>query len=275
MKTYQSRIWMAGTLAAVAALWGLGAMPGAHGQERGPREGAATSGRVQELVRNDHGDVDGAILEDGTQIHFPPHEWDRLAALLAPGQRIDVEGREAFRPRPQKVIEVQRVRSGARDVTVEAPPVRPAPHGHGKKGPRPAEEQPAQVSGKVERFVTNREGDVDGFALADGTEVKVPPHQGAELQSFLKTGETVQVDGRRHVTPEGEVHLHADRISSAGRDWTRDEDAAGRRPPRRPDASLAPGALPAPPKPENAVNAEVLRELRELRRLVEKQRADR
>ena len=49
-------------------------------------------GRVRLLRRNPHGDADGAILEDGTLVHFPPHAGRQFAAVLAEGQPLAAAG---------------------------------------------------------------------------------------------------------------------------------------------------------------------------------------
>jgi hypothetical protein len=83
------------------------------------------------------------------------------------------------------------------------------------------------ASGVVEKFATNRHGDVDGLLLADGTEVKMPPHQGRELQALVKEGDKVQIEGRKHVTPHGDVHLHADRITAVATGSSIERDGPG------------------------------------------------
>jgi hypothetical protein len=38
------------------------------------------------------GEVDGAILDDGTVIHWPPHLADRFSTLVARGDRVRASG---------------------------------------------------------------------------------------------------------------------------------------------------------------------------------------
>jgi hypothetical protein len=50
------------------------------------------SGRVLTLLHGRRGEVNGAMLEDGTSLRMPPHEAARLAAQLAPGQTVVAQG---------------------------------------------------------------------------------------------------------------------------------------------------------------------------------------
>ncbi len=79
-----------------------------------------------------------------------------------------------------------------------------------------------KAKGKIVEIQENKHGDADGFLLSDGTTVKFPPHVGESLMNDLKVGKLIDVNGRRHETPKGEVHLHADEIISGGYTYTID-----------------------------------------------------
>lgn len=49
----------------------------------------------------------------------------------------------------------------------------------------------------VTRFLTNPDGDVDGFLTRDGVLVRFPPHMSAQLTSAVHPGDVVQVSGWR------------------------------------------------------------------------------
>jgi len=49
-------------------------------------------GRVQRLLRGPAGDVDGALLDDGTVLRMPPHVAYQFATLLAPDQILAAQG---------------------------------------------------------------------------------------------------------------------------------------------------------------------------------------
>lgn len=49
-------------------------------------------GRLRQLLHGPRGDVDGALLEDGTVLKLPPPEALRFNHVLAPGRSIEAEG---------------------------------------------------------------------------------------------------------------------------------------------------------------------------------------
>ncbi len=51
--------------------------------------------------------------------------------------------------------------------------------------------------GTVARFTLTPRGDIDGFLLADGTEVHVPPHLSAQIAYIVRLGDPVTVRGLR------------------------------------------------------------------------------
>jgi hypothetical protein len=74
--------------------------------------------------------------------------------------------------------------------TAPAPPPPP---------PAPSADQGSAVTtqAKVARFLTNPDGDVDGFLTGDGALVRFPPHLGTQLTSAVRPGDSVQIDGWR------------------------------------------------------------------------------
>jgi len=94
-----------------------------------------------------------------------------------------------------------------------APPDSDGTHEHDEPRHKPLEKL-STVTGKVASWTTNREGVVDGFKVDAKTEVKFPPHQSEAILASVRVGGEVVVDGRRHETPKGDLHLHANRVSS-------------------------------------------------------------
>jgi hypothetical protein len=79
------------------------------------------------------GDVNGALLDDGTVLRLPPSEADRFATLLRPGQALVAAGTEVVTV-IGKVLEVQQIgASGERPSRVEGSP----PRGSGRGPPPP------------------------------------------------------------------------------------------------------------------------------------------
>jgi hypothetical protein len=116
---------------------------GSPGPGRGPAAGPAApvtglievQGRVRMALHGPRGDVNGALLEDGTVLRLPPPEAEQFAALLQPGQTLIAEGIELANP-IGKVLEVRQIGASRDQLNqVQAPP---GPGGKkGRRGPPP------------------------------------------------------------------------------------------------------------------------------------------
>jgi hypothetical protein len=101
---------------------------------RGPRSAPAAGqqmeaqGRVKAQLYGPRGEVNGVLLDDGTQIHLPPPEAQRLAAQLATGQTIFVSGNGMASPLG-KVISAQAIGPSRSQVAQVAVPPPPPPGG--------------------------------------------------------------------------------------------------------------------------------------------------
>jgi hypothetical protein len=92
---------------------------------------AEIQGRVRMVLHGPRGDVNGALLEDGTILRLPPPEADRFASLLQPGQSLVAEGDE-LTSAIGKVIAVRQLGASRTQLSlIEGPP-----------GPRPAAPPP-------------------------------------------------------------------------------------------------------------------------------------
>jgi hypothetical protein len=84
---------------------------------------------VRTTLHGPKGDVNGALLEDGTAVRLPPPEAARFAALLAPGQSVTVQGRETESVLG-RVIEATAIGQSSAELSeVKAPPPPPPPGG--------------------------------------------------------------------------------------------------------------------------------------------------
>ncbi|WP_144113976.1 hypothetical protein [Paraburkholderia sp. BCC1886] len=77
--------------------------------------------------------------------------------------------------------------------TVAPPPVAAEP----SPGPLADAASVATTQVTVVRFLTNPDGDVDGFMTNDGKLVRFPPHMSSQLTSAVRQGDSVQVSGTR------------------------------------------------------------------------------
>lgn len=81
--------------------------------------------------------------------------------------------------------------------------------------PPPAfSDTPVTVTGSVTAFKYTRRGEVDGFYLDNGTEVRFPKHRAWEVTQVVAVGSSVQVDGIQHFGRRGDIHVKAQVITN-------------------------------------------------------------
>ena len=90
-------------------------------------------GRVRMSLHGPRGDVNGALLEDGTVLRLPPPEADRFTNLLQPGQVLVAEG-DGFASAIGKVLEVRQLGPSRDQLSLVAEP--PGP-GRDRRPPPP------------------------------------------------------------------------------------------------------------------------------------------
>jgi hypothetical protein len=163
-------------------------------------------GKVAQYDLTPRGDVDGLILEDGTEVHFPPHLGTEIVAVVKPGDAVTVHGLKA---RALPLVQAMSVTADASGKTVQdtgpagGPPGEPmggprGPGPHHGRPPGPAMMgggQPMTAQGTVKTQLHGPRGELNGVLLNDGTIVKLPPPEATRLADQIKTGQTVYVQG--------------------------------------------------------------------------------
>jgi hypothetical protein len=85
---------------------------------------ASLQAKVQRSLHGPAGDVNGALLEDGTIVRLPPPSAYQVASLLNPGQVLAVQGWE-LTTAYGRVIDAQAVGASSGQLTQVAPPPPP------------------------------------------------------------------------------------------------------------------------------------------------------
>jgi hypothetical protein len=178
---------------------GPGGSPKAKGHEISP-EVQTVQGIVQKFTTGPKGDVHGFVLNDGTEVHFPPHLEKRVTAVVAKGDRVRVSGRLHTGPRGDTHFEADLIAdlSSQTSVQIDHPP--------------PPE--PKTMEGIVQKFTAGPKRDIHGFMLNNGTEVRFPPHMEKRVTAVVAKDDRVRVSGRLHTGPKGDRHLDADSITN-------------------------------------------------------------
>jgi hypothetical protein len=169
----------------------------------------SVSGVISQLNYGREMEVIGFVVEGRTLVTFPPHLGAALSPLLQAGERVEVAGYGRRTASGMPRIELATLAVAGRSFSM----------------PRPWQFTSYEGSGKVTQFNYNKEGEVDGFLLEDGTFCKTPPHVSQTLMTILSLGMEVLVAGFAHETITGKSVVDVQSIN--GRQL-------GHAPPRRP-----------------------------------------
>jgi len=168
--------------------------PGFGADLPGEQVSPTVGGKVKRYLLTPVGDVEGLELQDGTDVRFPPHLGELLTSVVKPGDTVAVTG-FSTPPTPYgraiKALTITNV--ATRQTVVDQPPRRPPP----PPWTRGMQMRSMAVSGTIDRYVLNDHGDVDGFFLNNGVEVKFPPHVGSTVMMATAQQQTpaIQVSG--------------------------------------------------------------------------------
>jgi hypothetical protein len=198
--------------------------------------GETIRGTVERMTTAPKGEIDGAVLDDGTLIHWPPHLQARFTAAVARGDRISAEGRMETNREGVDWFEVQTLTNLDSDATAENDE-RGRPPKKGRRGPPPPPRQSGAtqtVRGTVERMTTAPKGEIDGALLDDGRVIHWPPHLQDRFTKVLAKGDRVEVTGSQETTKKGDEHFEVQSLTNVRTDASADNDDNAA-PPRRAD----------------------------------------
>ena len=159
-----------------------------------PAQLPAVKGKVAQYTLTPRGDVDGLILDDGTEVHLPPSVSTELVFAIRPGDAVTIHGLKA---RAEPMIAAASVTNDASGVTVTANSGRRM----GWRAP------PIEDTSKIKQVLHETRGDMNGVLLDDGTVVRVPPREAERLGATLGVGQPLYVKGVGVTSPLGKVIL--------------------------------------------------------------------
>lgn len=207
---------------------------------------ADITGTVQMFKLTPVGELEGFILSDGIEVHFPPHLSQQLAAMR-PGDRVEVRGWQSQTSGFIVGSSVTNARTGQTVVDQGPPPP-------GTMPPPPPPGQPAagaqwtSVQGRVRQDLHGPAGDINGAVLADGTQLKLPPPAAYQVSRWLQPGQTIVARGYLLASSFGrvmdvqEIGPSADRLAQVGWIAPLGQSAASPAPP-----GPGPAATPSAP----------------------------
>lgn len=190
-----------------------------------------TRGIVKQYTLTPRGDVDGLILNDGTEVKLPPHLTAQVVFTIRPGDGVSVRG---LRARALPLVDAASITNIATGKTVvdDGPPDRPGRHGADQT-----------VSGRIATVLHGKRGEVNGAVLDDGTSLRLPPPEAERLADWLHPGQTISVRGDLQETALGKL-VDVKAIGTSPDQMT---EIDGPRPPRGPKGG--PDRLGPPPPP--------------------------
>lgn len=104
---------------------------------RGASDDQIISGRIAVQLHGKRGEVNGALLDDGTTLRLPPPEAERMQDLLRQGQTISARG-DVLDTALGKVVDVRAIGASPEQITELRAPRPPGPKdGPDRRGPPP------------------------------------------------------------------------------------------------------------------------------------------
>lgn len=182
-KTVLLATWLIGAAAIDAAYAQLGTT-------YDPAQLPEVKGKVAQYLPTPRGDVDGLLLDDGTEVQVGPFASTQLVFAVRPGDTVTVHGLKA---RALPMIAAASVTNDATGVTVLGGP------------PRLHEPAQVDVQGTVKETLHGPRGDANGVLLQDGTVVRLPPPEAEKLGDMLATGKAIVVHGFGYAGPLGKA----------------------------------------------------------------------
>lgn len=157
------------------------------------------SGNFERFLLNPHGEADGMMLTDGTEVHFPPHmAKDVRRAVNGKNAPVSIRG---VRPRSGDLIAAVAIDLPGGQRIIDNGPPEKEKH---KPGPK-VERKPMTAEGKTRRVLHGPKGEVRGVLLDDGCIVRFPPHEAKDRASLLSPGGRFAARGDGIVSELGTV----------------------------------------------------------------------
>lgn len=153
------------------------------------RSPIAAEGIVRQYVIDPRGEVQGLLLEDGTQVIFTSRAQREVIATTKPGASVRIEGR---RHKGFPLVEPDVIINTETGASVHIPS-----HGEGPMS-LPKESlsvQEMRAEGSIDQLLYDRSGQVAGLLLHDGTEVWLPPDVNDQLRRSLHVQDRLIIEG--------------------------------------------------------------------------------
>jgi hypothetical protein len=192
------------------------------------------TGKIERFLLNSHGELDGLLLEDGTEVHFPPHLSEAVRRMLKVRSSVALRG---LRPRAAPIVAA---------ISLQAIPSGPAIVDQGPddaaRGKRPR--QALEAAGKIVRVLHGPKGEARGALLDSGTIVRLGKHAGPKAAKLLVVGKPLAGRGEGVKMAEGCcIEAHIIGVSTRTLEPVKQESAQRNKPKHELEAARPPRAL--------------------------------
>lgn len=146
-----------------------------------------TAGTIAVLLYNEHGVLDGVVLDGRRQIHIPPHLGARLQRQLKVGEHVTVRG---IKPRHVDLIAAVSVGTpDGRQFIDEGP-------AQSKALPPSPASKTVHFADRVSMTLFAPRGEVSGALLEGGQIVRLQPKGNQGIAPYLRTGRQIEIWGQ-------------------------------------------------------------------------------
>ena len=179
-------------LAATLLIGASGIALAQSGPTYDPAQLPAVKGKVAQYTLSPRGDVDGFLLDDGTEVHVMPMMSTELVFSVKPGDAVTIHGLKA------KAVPMVAAASVTNDATGATVTGR---MGHGG----PERGASIEAEGVVKAALHEPRGGVNGVLLDNGTVVRLPTTEAKKYAAQLAVGQKLFVRGMGVTSPLGKV----------------------------------------------------------------------
>jgi hypothetical protein len=186
------------------------------------RKRPVAEGVVARYLLDPRGEIEGLMLQDGTQMHITSRAADKLLQAIKPGHHVRVHGhRQDNAPLIQADVILN-----ASTGTIFTVPFR-------LDFPIPEQEQHLSMiemtaEGTIEVLLFHAlKGVVHGMLLSDGTQIRLPPDINEELRKSFHVGDQVVAEGNGTANEHGRclealsISLNGGKMTALDRSVTR------------------------------------------------------
>ena len=172
-----------------------------------PARPTEAHGTVTQFLMNEHGDLDGFILDGIWQVYFPPHLSATVATHVMQGDTVRVKGVAPLRLDVMSVVAIE-AESGKTIVDDESQ------HNRGRHNERDVERVSVDMIGTVVLPLYGPKGEPRGALLGGGTSLRMAVRAAEDASSYFTPGTRVHAWGEL-VTSALASTLDVDKIALA------------------------------------------------------------